>query len=210
MPFAKTGGLGDVAGALPKALNGTGEVDSSLIMPLYQQTRRELLRELLFDNLEVEWTGGNRRARVWLSEETIGAPAFLIEAPEYFARPNVYGYADDHTRYAFFCRAALALLKRLGRPPDIVHGNDWPCGFAMAELSARRAYDSFYRSTRTLFSIHNLAYQGAFDPRDLGWLGFGGGDVHEAFKLEGAASALKAGLMLADALSKVLRVKRAN
>ncbi|HKP73854.1 MAG TPA: glycogen/starch synthase, partial [Pyrinomonadaceae bacterium] len=205
MPFAKTGGLGDVAGALPKALIGTGEVDASLVMPLFEQTKREMLRELLFDNLEVEWTGGNRRARVWLNEDTINAPAFLIEAPEFFARPNVYGYSDDHTRFAFFCRAALALLKRLGRPPDVVHGNDWPCGFAVAEVRARRAYDDFYKSTRTLFSIHNLAYQGAFDPRDLGHLGFGWGDVHDAFLLEGAASALKAGLMLSDALSTVSR-----
>jgi starch synthase len=205
VPFAKTGGLGDVAGALPKALIATGEVDASLIMPLYEQTNRALLKELLFDNLEVEWTGGNRRVSVFLSEETISAPAFLIDAPEYFARPSVYGYRDDHTRYAFFCRAALALLKRLGHPPDIVHGNDWPCGFAIAELRARRAYDDFYRRTRTLFSIHNLAYQGAFDPRDLGPLGFGWGEVHDAFLLEGAASALKAGLMLSDALSTVSR-----
>jgi starch synthase len=205
VPFAKTGGLGDVAGALPKALIGTGEVDATLIMPLYEQTNRALLKELLFDTLEVEWTGGNRHVRVFLSEETIGAPAFLIDAPEYFARPSVYGYRDDHTRYAFFCRAALALLKRLGPPPDIVHGNDWPCGFAIAELRARRAYDEFYRRTRTLFSIHNLAYQGAFDPRDLGPLGFGWGEMHNAFMLEGAASALKAGLMLSDALSTVSR-----
>lgn len=205
MPFAKTGGLGDVAGALPKALNGTGEIDASLIMPLHEGTDRRLLRELLFDSLEVEWTGGNRYVRVFLSEEAINAPAFLIDAPEYFARPSVYGYRDDHERYAFFCRAALALLKRLGRPPDIVHGNDWPCGFAVAEVHASRAYDDFYRQTRTLFSIHNLAYQGAFDPRDLGWLGFGWGEVHNAFLSEGAASPLKAGLMLGDALSTVSR-----
>jgi starch synthase len=205
VPFAKTGGLGDVAGALPKALIATGEVDASLFMPLYEQTNRALLKELLFDNLEVEWTGGNRYVRVFLSEDTIGAPVFLIDAPEYFARPSVYGYRDDHIRYAFFCRAALALLKRLGRPPDIVHGNDWPCGFAIAELRARRVYDDFYKATRTLFSIHNLAYQGAFDPRDLGPLGFGWGEVHNAFLSEGAASALKAGLMLSDALSTVSR-----
>ena len=205
MPFAKTGGLGDVAGALPKALIGTGEVDASLIMPLYEGTDRRLLREMLFDNLEVEWTGGNRFVRVFLNEETIGAPAFLIDAPEYFARPSVYGYRDDHERYAFFCRAALALLKRLGRPPDIVHGNDWPCGFAIAELIARRASDDFYGGTRTVFSLHNLAYQGGFDPRDLGWLGFGWGEVHDAFLSDGAASALKAGLMLSDVLSTVSR-----
>ncbi|HEX8457095.1 MAG TPA: glycogen synthase [Pyrinomonadaceae bacterium] len=205
VPFAKTGGLGDVASALPKALNGTGEVDASLLLPLYEKTDRSLLSRLLFDNVEVEWTGGNRNVRVFLNEETVGAPVFLIDAPEFFQRPDIYGYRDDHTRYAFFCRAALAVLKRLGQPPDVVHGNDWPCGFAVAELRARRAYDDFYRRTRTLFSIHNLAYQGAFDPGDLGYLGFGWGEVHNAFLLEGAGSALKAGLMLADGLSTVSR-----
>jgi starch synthase len=117
----------------------------------------------------------------------------------------VYGYGDDHERYAYFSRAALALLKRLGHPTAVVHGNDWPCGFAMAELSARRQFDPFFARTRTLFSIHNLAYQGAFAPEDLGWMGLDWGEIGDAFALEGAASALKAGLMLADALSTVSR-----
>jgi starch synthase len=159
----------------------------------------------LFDNLEVEWAGTTRHCAVWYSEETISAPTFLIDAPEFFARPSIYGFRDDHLRFAFFCRAALALLRRLGAPPDVVHGNDWPCGFAMAELKARRPVDGYYARTRTLFSIHNLAYQGAFDPSDLPDLGFAYGEVHDAFLLEGAASALKAGLMLADVLSTVSR-----
>ena len=205
MPFAKTGGLGDVASALPKALLSVSDLDVSLVLPLYEQTDRKLLREQLFDNLEVEWADGPRRCAVWYSVETIGAPTFLIEAPEYFARSSIYGFRDDHVRFAFFCRAALALLRRLGAPPDVVHGNDWPCGFAMAELRARRNNDSYYARTRTLFSIHNLAYQGAFEPRDLAGLGFAYGEVHDAFLQEGVASALKAGLVLADVLSTVSR-----
>jgi starch synthase len=205
VPFAKTGGLGDVASALPKALLSVSDLDVSLVLPLYEQTDRRLLREQLFDNLEVEWAGTTRRCAVWYSEETIGAPTFLIDAPEYFARSSIYGFRDDHVRFAFFCRAALALLRRLGPPPDVVHGNDWPCGFAMAELKARRNIDSYYARTRTLFSIHNLAYQGAFAPSDLDWLGFAYGEVHDAFLQEGAASALKAGLLLADVLSTVSR-----
>ncbi|MBA2733520.1 MAG: glycogen synthase, partial [Acidobacteria bacterium] len=99
-------------------------------------------------------------------------------------------------------RATLALFKRLGAPPDIVHVNDWPGGFAAAELRSRRSYDSFYSGTRTLFSIHNLAYQGAFDSSQLWILGFGESE-REAFMMEGAASALKAGLLMSDALSTV-------
>ncbi len=204
VPFAKTGGLGDVAGALPKALRESGDVDASLMLPLYEQTDRGLLRERIIDNLEVEWAGGNRRASVWYSDH-IGAPTFLIDAPEYFARPGIYGFRDDHERYAFFCRAALALMKRLGAPPDVIHGNDWPCGFAAAEVRARRAYDPYFAHTRTLFSVHNLAYQGAFAPGDLAPMGFGWGEVADGFMFNDVASALKAGLMLSDALSTVSR-----
>lgn len=205
MPFAKTGGLGDVAGALPKALREAGgDVDAMLVHPLYEETNRGLLRELVFDNLEVEWLGRMRRVGVWYSE-TPGAPSFLIDAPEYFARPGVYGYRDDHERFAFFCRAALALLRRLGTPPDIVHGNDWPCGFAAVELRERRAGDPFYARTRTIFSIHNLAYQGTFDPGELWRLGFGSPAEQDYFMLNGVASALKAGLMASDVLSTVSR-----
>jgi starch synthase len=202
VPFAKTGGLADVAGALPKALRENGE-DALLALPLFEQIDRKLLKELVFDNLEVDWRGRNQRVRVWFSDAA-GAPSFLIDAPEYFARPSIYGFRDDHERFAFFSRAALAMLKRLGEPPDILHVNDWPGGFAAAELRARRPFDSFYARTRTLFSIHNLAYQGAFSPGELWVLGFGD-ETRDAFTMNGAASALKAGLMTSDMLSTVSR-----
>ena len=203
VPFAKTGGLGDVAGALPKALRSVG-VEPLLILPLYGQTDRALLRGRLFDNLEIGWGGGHQRAAAWYSDAS-GAPAYLIDAPQYFARPEIYGHRDDHLRFAFFSRAALELLRRLGEPPDVLHGNDWQSGFAVAELDALRRSDPFYSRTRTLLSIHNLAYQGRFDPADLGWMGFAGGEARDAFAHDGTASALKAGLMLADALSTVSR-----
>ena len=203
MPYAKTGGLGDVAGALPKALLEVG-VDVVLVHPLYATTKRELLTELVFDNLEVEWLGQTRRVAVLYSEAN-GAPTFLIDAPDYFGRPDVYGYRDDHERFAFFCRAALALFGRLNTAPDVVHGNDWPCGFAMVWLRAGRQWGGFLSSTRTLISIHNLAYQGAFDPRDLYRLGFRHGEESNYFMADGVASSLKAGLMTADAISTVSR-----
>ncbi|MBA3711104.1 MAG: glycogen synthase [Pyrinomonadaceae bacterium] len=205
VPFAKTGGLGDVAGALPKALRETGgDVDTVLVHPLYEETDRRLLREMVFDNLAVDWLGGTRRVNVWYSDAP-RAPTFLIDAPEYFARPGIYGYRDDHERFAFFCRASLALLERVGGPPDVVHGNDWPCGFAAAELRSRRNHDPYYARTRTLFSIHNLAYQGAFDAGELWRLGFESHDERDYFMADGVASALKAGLLASDALSTVSR-----
>ena len=203
VPFAKTGGLADVAGALPKAL-GKHDVDARVFLPLYQQIDRSVLSDSVITDVRVEWRGQIRPTRVYQSDAA-GAPAYLIDAPEYFSKPSIYGYSNDHERFAFFSRAALALVKHLDWQPDIVHGNDWPCGFAVMELRARRRYDEFFRNTRTLFSIHNLAYQGAFDPGDLWWLGFGDPPDKDDFMLKGAASALKAGLIAADALSTVSR-----
>ncbi len=203
VPFAKTGGLADVAGALPKALAKHG-VDARVILPLYQQIDKSVLSSSVVEDVPVQWRGRITPTRVYPSDAA-GAPAYLIDAPEYFAKPAIYGYSNDHERFAFFSRAALALVRHLDWKPDIVHGNDWPCGFAIMELRAARRYDDFFRNTKTLFSIHNLAYQGAFDPGDLWWLGFGESPDKEDFMLKGAASALKAGLIAADALSTVSR-----
>src|SRR6185436_2539524 len=114
-----------------------------------------------------------------------------------------YGYQDDHIRFAFFSRAALALLKHLDWQPDVVNGNDWQSGFAMQELRARRRYDPFFQGTRTVLSLHNVGYQGFFDPGDLWWLGFGERPEVDDFMIERSASALKAGIIAADALSTV-------
>ena len=134
VPFAKTGGLADVSGALPKAL-AEHSVDARLILPLYDQIDRRLLNDKIISDIRVEWRGQVHTIQA-LQSDVAGAPAYLIQAPEFFARPKIYGYSDDHIRFAFFSRAALALLKHLEWKPQIVHGNDWPCGFAIAETSA--------------------------------------------------------------------------
>ncbi len=201
VPFAKTGGLADVSGALPKALTQQA-VDARLILPLYDQIDRELLNGGAVENVRVEWRGQVHSVR-FLYSDAAGAPTYLLETPEFFARPAIYGYSDDHIRFAFFSRAALALLKYLEWQPDVLHGNDWPCGFAMAELRARRRYETFFQNTRSLFSLHNVGYQGLFDAGDLWWLGFGNPPEREDFMFDRHASALKAGIIAADALSTV-------
>jgi starch synthase len=201
VPFAKTGGLADVSGALPKALIEQ-DVDAKLILPLYDSIDRNFLNGGSIENVRVEWRGQVHLVRFWYSDAA-EAPTYLLEAPEFFGRPNIYGYNDDHIRFAFFSRAALALLKHLSFAPDVVHGNDWPCGFAIAELRARRRYDSFFQNTKSLLSLHNVGYQGLFDAGDLWWLGFGDPPDSNDFRLDRHASALKAGIIAADALSTV-------
>jgi starch synthase len=201
VPYSKTGGLGDVAGALPKALKRIGE-DSVLITPLYRQTKPEYLSHLAIDDLWVNWRGTSYRARVFYSEAN-GSPTFLIDAPEYFHRDSLYGYAEDYERFAFFNHAALVLIERIGAPPDIIHLNDWHCGFAAVEIASKRLWDDYWRNSRTVFSIHNLAYQGAFSAEELWKFGFSSEFARNAFLLNGHASAMKAGLAVSDILSTV-------
>ena len=203
VPYSKTGGLGDVAGALPKALKAIG-VDSILITPCYWQTKGEHLWRTAVDDLNVDWRGGIYPAKAFYSEAN-GSSTFLIDAPSYFHRDSIYGYTEDYERFAFFNHAALALLKRIGAPPDIIHLNDWHCGFAAVELSLARRSDPYWRATRTVFSIHNMAYQGGFGLGDLWKLGFSSESARNAFSFNGYGSAMKAGLETSDTLSTVSR-----
>jgi starch synthase len=198
VPFAKVGGLADVSGALTKALHAEN-IDSFLVLPLYDSIDRGRLK--LFDEgIAIYWRGQNPRVRVWQSDELI-APTYFIEAPPYFNRGKIYGDNDDFERFAFFCRAAVALTRRLDKPIDVLHCNDWQTGFAAVEMNRLRHHDKFFNSTKILFSIHNLAYQGLFDAKALWELGFS--EESDGFLSNGAASALKAGAMTADALSTV-------
>lgn len=204
VPYSKTGGLGDVAGALPKALKQIG-VDSFLITPFYnQQTKFNLIDHTALDDLWFNWRGRGYKCNVFYSEAN-GSPSFLIDAPEYFNRDSIYGFREDYERFAFFNHAALALIKRLGRPPEIVHLNDWHCGFAAVEIAHLRYWDSYWRNTRTVFSIHNMAYQGVFGMEELWKLGFSSDFERNAFAFNNAASAMKAGLAVSDMLSTVSR-----
>ena len=202
VPFAKTGGLADVAGALPKALV-KHDVDARIILPLHAQIDRSVLNDSVIQ-LEVPWRGGRRPTNVYYSDAA-GAPAYLVESPEYFSHGSIYGHSNDHERYTFFSRAVFTLFMTLKWAPDVIHGNDWPCGFAMVDARTVRQYDELFRQTKTLFSIHNLAYQGVFDPKDMWWLGYGKSPVKDDFLLKDMASSLKAGLIAADALSTVSR-----
>jgi starch synthase len=201
VPYSKTGGLGDVAGALPKALKRIG-VDALLITPCYLQTKGEYLWGLAIDDLWVTWRGRPYHTKAFYSEAN-GSPTFLIDAPSLFHRDSIYGYIEDYERFAFFSHAALALLERIGTAPDIVHLNDWHCGFAAVEIAAKRLYEPFWQGTRTVFSIHNMAYQGGFGLGELPAFGFTSEFARNAFTFNGYASAMKAGLEVSDTLSTV-------
>jgi starch synthase len=132
---------------------------------------------------------------------------FFVDAPQYFARneKNPYGDWDDPERFAFFCRAACETIRHLGAPPDVVQVNDWMTALIPAHLHATYETDPYWARTGTLLTIHNLAFQGLFDPRDIPKFGFHP-DTYRTeggFEFHRSASMLKAGLLAADMLSTV-------
>jgi starch synthase len=172
-PYAKVGGLADVAGSLPKALRALGH-DVRVVMPRYGRVdpqRFEL--QIALDAFPVSL--GERVESTGLQQTTLdgGVPVYLVESERYFAREAIYGYPDDGERFLFFCRAVSVVPKELGWQPDIVHCNDWHSAIIPNLLRSAFEGDSFYAQTATVFTIHNLAYQGIFDHKLLAMTGLG-------------------------------------
>jgi starch synthase len=208
VPFAKTGGLADVAGALPKFLSPLG-LELRVFLPLYRETKKKNLPlRRVIESLEMDWNGEKVPFSVWESRE--GALGFLmIERDEYFDRDFLYGtsqgdYPDNGERFAFFSKAALESLKHLGFRPDVIHAHDWQAAIALALLKFVYAQDPFFAYTRSLFTIHNLAYQGVFEKDVLGRIGLSD-DLFNMEDLEfyGKVNYLKGGILYSTAVSTV-------
>ncbi|HWI41662.1 MAG TPA: glycogen/starch synthase, partial [Verrucomicrobiae bacterium] len=170
-PFAKTGGLADVAGALPKALKKLGH-DVRIIMPFYTCVEKGGFGVRKGrKSVEVQVGSGLRKGLLrWTELGDI--PVYLLENPEYFHREGLYGtpagdYPDNAERFAFFCKGVLQLLKKMDFRPDIIHCNDWQTALIPLLMERELESDPFYGRTSTVFTIHNLAYQGVFDREAL-------------------------------------------
>ena len=168
-PFAKTGGLADVAGSLPKALAQQG-ADVRVIMPLYQcisQDWRSQMQFCMYTYVHLAW----RKQYCGLFKlERDGVTWYFIDNEYYFKRDHLYGSMDDGERFGFFCRAIVSLLPQLGWKPDVVNCNDWQT--ALVPIFLREEQADFYRDIRTVFTIHNMEYQGRFPPETT-WEVFG-------------------------------------
>lgn len=167
VPFAKTGGLADVAGALPKAIHALGH-DIRVAMPRYGRVDpiKFQLQEVLIP-LDVPIHRTTEPAR--LLQGRIGAdiPVYLVDNAKYFDREGIYMYPDDADRFIFFCRAMLEALKLLEWQPDVIHCHDWHTAIVPNWLSTIYKDDPFFAETVTIYTIHNLAYQGIFGYRVL-------------------------------------------
>jgi starch synthase len=161
VPFAKVGGLADVAGALPKAIRALGH-DVRLMMPRYGTIRSDQFHmEKVGEPFPIPLGPGEEHVHLVSTAQNGGVPVYLIWNEQYFSsRDRVYGFEDDAQRFAVFGRAALAALKLLDWKPDMIHANDWHTGIVPAWLDTEGRRDTLYRGIATLFTIHNLAYQG--------------------------------------------------
>lgn len=202
VPFAKSGGLGDVIGSLPKALQGMG-ADVRVVLPKYMSIKAEHLQD-------AEYVGSFFTSLSWRNQEAKilqkngAVPVYFVENDYYFGREQLYGYDDDNERFAFFCKAVLDMLALLDFYPDVIHCNDWQTGPLCMYLKETYNKMIFHSKIKTLFTIHNLQYQGNFDKSTLELLGVSE-DCFENGKIEfyGNVSYMKMGLTYGDWISTV-------
>lgn len=166
-PFIKTGGLADVAGSLPNALAKLGH-DVRVILPLYSAIPAKWRRQMTFlkrFHFPLSW----RNAYCGLfSLEYQGLTYYFIDNEYYFKREGLYGQFDDGERFAYFSRAVVEVPVQLGWSPDVIHCNDWQTGLVPVYLLEARHREPILKRTKSVFTIHNIEYQGRFDRNILG------------------------------------------
>ncbi|NCB41671.1 MAG: glycogen synthase GlgA [Clostridia bacterium] len=162
VPFAKSGGLADVMGALPKAVL-CEDFSVAVIMPLYKGIEKSYFEEFKFlGNINVSLAWRKQYAGLYrcVRDQII---YYFVDNKQYFERENLYGYYDDGERFAFFSKAVLQCLPLLDAFPDVLHCNDWETALLPVYLKTIFSQDPVYKKLRTVFTIHNIEYQGKFN-----------------------------------------------
>jgi len=205
VPFIKTGGLADVVGALSPVLKAQGH-DVRVILPLYSAIPEKFTKDMKTE-CEFEVELGWRKQYCGIKSLVYqGVTFYFIDNQFYFGRSYIYGLGgDEYERYGFFCRAVIDALVHLDFKPDVLHCNDWQTGMIPALLKIQYAHLPFYQDVKTVYTIHNLQYQGVFPIKAVqDTLGLGD-SLFTSDKLEcyGCANYMKAGLVYADELTTV-------
>ena len=206
-PFAKTGGLADVAGSLPKALIASGN-DVRVVMPKYKMINYGMnhITDFPVQMDQDKETCIIRETELEMTDNDIKSslPVYFIDSYRYFDRDGIYCHLDDGDRFIFFCKAVLEMLPRISFQPDIIHCNDWHTGPICMLLNEQYRKQSFYSNIATVFTIHNLEYQGNF-PGDIIRLFNIGSKIFTPEKAEfyGMFSFMKAGLVYSDIINTV-------
>jgi len=215
-PFAKTGGLADVSSALPKAIKEQGH-EIRIMLPRYRfiSERKFKLHDIIrLKDIPIpvgnDTALGNVKSS-FISNLKEKVQVYFLDNEKYFGRDGVYqsptskkDYKDNDERFVFFCRGVIETLKRLGWQPDIIHCNDWQTGLIPAYLKTLYADDPLFKNVKTIFTIHNMAYQGSFPFETFEKSNL----PKDAFKAEGVEAYgkfnfIKAGLVYADTITTV-------
>jgi len=199
-PYAKTGGLADVAGSLPEVLAEMG-VDIRVVLPGYKGIRAE---QVYISDFPVKI--GTRNTTCVLKQiREASAVTYTVNNYHYYCRDGIYMHHDDGERFSFLCKASLELCRAIGFQPDIIHMNDWHAALIAVLLEKNyKKSDPFYRNIKTLLTIHNLEYQGHFEKNILNLLEL----PEDLFTPEGVEffgkfNFLKAGILYADKINTV-------
>ena len=205
-PYSISGGLGDVAGSLPRALKAQ-DVDIRVVFPKYGNIPiRNLADAKYIGFLTTHLSWREQGASIYTIEpkNPEDVQLYMIENDYYFGRDGYYGYGDDFERFSFFTKVSIEFLTKVGFQPDIIHFNDWQTGIGCTYLRDIYRGFTFYENMKSLFTIHNLRYQGSFGREILWSIGlndgyFTGGDL----EFYNNVSLLKAGVIHSDAVSTV-------
>ena len=207
-PFAKTGGLADVAGSLPRALAGLGH-EVRVVLPRYRHVDPQRFGLRHVATFFVPLASWKERCDILEGSLGPGVTAWFIQKDIYYDRPELYrtpfgDYHDNAERFIFFSRTIPELCRTLGFAPDIVHCNDWQTGLVPLYLKKFYSADPVLRSARSVFTIHNLGYQGIFWQGDFRLTGLGAEDfTADGVEFWGNMNFLKTGIRFADAITTV-------
>ena len=208
-PFVKTGGLADVSGALPITIANEG-YDIRVVMPKYSAIKEEYkknMKHVVDYSVHLDWR--TQESKVFEydykgQDQGKELKCYFIGNDYYFDRWNIYGEYDDAERFGFFARAVLEMLPKIGFEPDIIHCNDWQTGLICVLLNDQYKCDEFYTNMKTVFSIHNMRYQGNFPSEVLNIVGLDQGyNNPDSLEFYGGISYMKAALKYADIITTV-------
>ena len=195
-PFIATGGLGDVGGSLPRALKEAG-ADVRVVLPLYGEIKHAHREKMTFiGSRQVQLAWRDQYCGLFSLIED-GVTFYFIDNEYYFKRNGLYGHLDDGERFAFFCRAVLDCLPLMGESPQIVHANDWQTALLPIYLSREN------RGIKTVFTVHNVEYQGQFDPVILGEVFGLPREALGLLEFDGALNLMKGAVESADRVTTV-------
>ena len=207
-PYAKSGELADVASSLPRSPSAMG-MDIMVFMPKYRLPEIESLsKELVVKSLSVPMGDQSLKARIYKSE--LGKyDLYLIDNPKYFMRENIYGtgkgdYLDNDERFIFFNRAVMEFLIEKNIQTDIIHCNNWPTALIPLFLKTHYVNKGIFKNVATVFTLHNITYQGEFPPETLTLTGLNWNYFSPmGLSLNGKFNFLKSGIMFADVINTV-------